>query len=71
MSSEVIASFAVTGQPHVHDSHPLLCNFNPGLHLSVEAVGCEFLLMLLLAADTNLGSTFASGNLQGEQLSVP
>ncbi len=38
MSSEVIASFAVTGQPHVHDSHPLFSTFNPGLHLSVEAV---------------------------------
>ncbi len=30
MSSEVIASFAVTGQPHIHDSHPLFSTFSPG-----------------------------------------
>ncbi len=38
MSPDFVASFAVTGQPDIHEPHPLFSTFIPRLHLSVEAV---------------------------------
>ncbi len=38
MSSDFIASVAVTGHPNIHDSYPPFSVFVPQFHLSLKAV---------------------------------